>query len=158
MSTIHTPIRLAVVLSAILAIGAVGTALAAHGLPFHSTLLADGTWGRAERTEFLSALAAQGSLDGSRVVTVSVIVDPSSSIDWHGHSGPSVVAVTGGNLQVTERARSGNCTTATYGAGAAFFHTAGPHRFTNPNATPATFVVTYFAPSGPLVHAADPGC
>lgn len=152
------PIRLALVLSAILAIGAVGTALATHGPPFHSALLADGTWSRSERVEFLSALAAQGNLASSRVVTVSVTLDPLSTIDWHGHPGPSAVVVTGGSLQVTERAPSGTCTTVPYGQGAAFFHTAGPHVFTNPSTSPATFVVTYFAPAGPLVHPAGPGC
>jgi len=152
-----TPIRLATVLAALLAVVAAGSALATHG-GFHGTPLADGTWSRGERTEFLAALAAQGSLDSSRVVTVSVTVDPLSSIDWHGHPGPSVVVVTGGTLDVTERDAAGRCATATYAAGAAFYHTLGAHRFTNPNTTPTTFVVTYFAPAGGLLHPADPGC
>lgn len=92
------------------------------------------------------------------MVTVSVTVDPLSSIDWHGHPGPSVVVVTSGTIGVTERAPNGQCETHSYGVGAAFFHTPSAHRFSNPNATPSTFVVTYFAPAGGLVLPADPGC
>ena len=152
-----TRIRTALVLATVLASAGVGAALAAHG-GFHSSLLADGTWSRGERTEFLSALAGQGGLASSRVVTVSVTVDPLSSIDWHGHPGPSVVVVTSGTIEVTERAPSGRCETVAYGANAAFFHTESAHRFTNPNATASTFVVTYFAPPGGLVLPAAPGC
>jgi len=157
MALRQTPIRIALVLATVLAAAGVGAALAAHG-GFHSTPLADGTWTRAERTEFLSALAGQGNLPSSRVVTVSVVVDPMSSIDWHGHPGPSVVVVTAGTIEVTERAPSGRCDTVAYGAGTAFYHTASAHRFTNPNATASTFVVTYFAPAGGLVLPVGPGC
>lgn len=153
-----TPIRLAVILATVLSAVVVGSALATHGPGFHSVLLADGTWGRGERTEFLATLASQGNLDSSRVVTVSVTVDPLSSIDWHGHPGPSAVVVTGGTLRVTERDAAGRCTTATYGVGSAFYHSVGAHRFTNPGTGPATFVVTYFAPAGGLLLPADPGC
>ena len=152
-----TRIRTALVLATVLASAGVGAALAAHG-GFHSSLLADGTWSRGERTEFLSALAGQGGLASSRVVTVSVTVDPLSSIDWHGHPGPSVVVVTSGTIEVTERAPSGRCATVAYSANAAFFHTESAHRFTNPNATTATFVVTYFAPTGGLVLPETSGC
>lgn len=152
-----TRIRTALVLAIVLATAGVATALATHG-GFHSSLLADGTWNRGERTEFVSALAGQGRLESSRVVTVSVTVDPLSSIDWHGHPGPSVVVVTGGTIEVTERAPSGRCEAVPYNAGAAFFHTESAHRFTNPNATASTFVVTYFAPAGGLVLPAAPGC
>jgi quercetin dioxygenase-like cupin family protein len=153
-----TRIRVAIVLATVLATAGGATALATHG-GFHSSLLADGTWSRGERTEFVSALAAQGALASSRVVTVSVTVDPVSSIDWHGHSGPSVVVVTSGTIEVTERAPSGRCETVPYNAGAAFFHSADdPHRFTNPNATASTFVVTYFVPTGGIVLPEAPGC
>ena len=153
-----TRIRTALMLATVLASAGAATALATHGPPFHSTVLADGTWDRGERTEFLSALAGQGKLASSRVVTVSVTVDPLSSIDWHGHPGPSVVVVTSGTIEVTERAPSGRCETVEYGANAAFFHTEGAHLFTNPNATASTFVVTYFAPPGGLVLPEAPGC
>ena len=150
-------VRLALAAAFALAIAGAGAALASHG-GFHSTLLADGTWSRAERTEFLSALAGQGPLDSSRVVTVSVSVDPLSAIDWHGHPGPSVVVVTSGTIEVDERAPNGRCESVAYAAGSAFFHTESAHRFTNPNATASTFVVTYFAPAGGLVLPAAPGC
>ena len=150
-------VRIAVIVAIALATAGAGAALASHG-GFHSTMLADGTWSRAERTEFLSALASQGALESSRVVTVSVSVDPLSSIEWHGHPGPSAVVVTGGTIEVMERAPNGRCETVAYGAGAAFFHTESAHRFTNPNATASTFVVTYFAPAGGLVLPAAPGC
>lgn len=150
-------VRVAVIVAVALAIAGVGAALASHG-GFHSTLLADGTWSRAERTQFVSALASQGGLESSRVVTVSVSVDPLSAIDWHGHPGPSAVVVTAGTIEVVERAPNGRCETVAYGAGSAFFHTEGAHRFTNPNATASTFVVTYFAPAGGLLLPMDPGC
>lgn len=95
MALRRTPIRIALVVATVLAAAGVGATLAAHGPGFHSTPLADGTWTRSERTGFLSALAGQGRLATSRVVTVSAVVDPMSSIDWHGHPGPSVVVVTG---------------------------------------------------------------
>lgn len=152
-----TRIRMAIVLASVLATAGGATALATHG-GFHSSLLADGTWSRGERTEFVSALAGEGALGSSRVVTVSVTVDPVSSIDWHGHSGPSVVVVTSGTIEVTERAPSGQCEAVAYNAGAAFFHVEGAHRFTNPNATASTFVVTYFVPTGGIVLPEDPGC
>ena len=157
MASRITRVRTALVLATVLATAGVGAALAAHG-GFHSSLLADGTWSRGERAEFVSALAGQGGLASSRVVTFSVTVDPLSSIDWHGHPGPSVVVVTSGTIEVTERAPSGRCETVSYGANAAFFHTEGAHLFTNPNATASTFVVTYFAPAGGLVLPAVPGC
>lgn len=150
-------VRFALTAAVALAFAVAGAALATHG-GFHSTLLADGTWSRAERTEFLSALASQGALDSSRVVTVSVTVDPLSAIDWHGHPGPSAVVVTGGTIEVVERGRNGRCETVAYGAGSAFFHTESAHRFTNPNTTASTFVVTYFAPTGGLVLPSAPGC
>lgn len=158
MALRRSPIRIALVVATVLAAAGVGATLAAHGPGFHSTLLADGTWTRGERTEFLSALAGQGRLANSRVVTVSVVVDPLSSIDWHGHPGPSVVVVTAGTIEVTERAPSGRCETVAYGTNTAFYHTSSSHRFTNPIDTPSTFVVTYFAPAGGLVLPADPGC
>jgi hypothetical protein len=150
-------IRTALVLATVLATAGVATALATHG-GFHSSLVSDGTWDRGERTEFVSALAGQGALPSSRVVTVSVTVDPLSSIDWHGHPGPSVVVVTSGTIEVTERAPSGRCETVSYDANDAFFHTESSHLFTNPNGAASTFVVTYFAPAGGLVLPAAPGC
>jgi hypothetical protein len=152
-------------LAAVLLVVTAGIVLAAP-LKLTSVPLARGTWDRAERTQFLAALAAQGKLDSSDVFVVKATLDPGDATDprpgttdWHTHTGPSVVVVTQGTLTVSMPMASGGCMTHEVSAGRAFFHTAGPHVFVNNGTGPAEFYVTYFVPAGPpLVPASNPGC
>lgn len=126
--------------------------------------LARGTWDRAERTDFLAALAAQGKLAASDVFVVRATLGPADgadprpgATDWHTHTGPSVVVVTQGSLSVSMPMPGGGCMTHSVPAGRSFFHTTGPHNFVNNGATTAEFYVVYFIPTGPpLVPASNP--
>jgi hypothetical protein len=93
------------------------------------------------------------------VAVVRATLAAGGTTDWHGHPGPSMVVITAGTIRVIEPGPGGTCVTNDYGVGEAFFHGQGAHNFVNPSAAVAAeFLVTYFAPAGPLlVHEADPG-
>jgi hypothetical protein len=155
--------RRSAALAAILLAVTAGIVLAAP-VKLTSTPLARGTWDRADRTAFLSALSAQGKLETSDVFIVKATLGPADTTDatpgttdWHTHTGPSVVVVTQGSLTVEMPMAGGGCMTQQVGAGTSFFHQAGAHTFTNNGSTVAEFYVAYFVPGGPvLVPAANP--
>jgi hypothetical protein len=156
--------RRSAALAAILLAVTAGIVLAAP-VKLTSTPLARGTWERADRTAFLSALAAQGRLDATDVFIVKATLGPSDSTDarpgttdWHTHTGPSVVVVTQGSLSVEMPMAGGECMTHEVVAGRSFFHQAGAHNFTNNGSTVAEFYVAYFVPAGPVLVPADNPC
>ena len=149
--------------AAVLVWATAGLVLAAP-VKLTSTPLARGTWDRADRAAFLSALAAQGKLGSSDVFIVKATLGPADTsdatpgtTDWHTHTGPSVVVVTQGSLTVSMPSAGGECMTHEVGAGRSFFHETGAHNFTNNGSTVAEFYVAYFVPAGPvLVPATNP--
>jgi hypothetical protein len=151
-------------LLAVIALAVTAGMVLAAPVKLASFPLARGTWDRAERTEFLSALAAQGKLASSDVFIVRATLGPADAADarpgatdWHTHTGPSVVVVTQGTLSVSMPMPGGECMTHDVIAGKSFFHTAGLHNFVNNGATTAEFYVVYFVPAGPpLVPASSP--
>lgn len=151
--------RRAIAAATVAAALASGVALATHesdGLS--STLLARGGWDRADRTEFLAALAAQGRAPASEVAVIKATLATEGYTNWHGHPGPSVVVVTAGELTVFEPTAGGGCAAVAYGVGDAFFHGAGNHDFRNLGSVTAEFYITYFVTSWPpLIHTEDPG-
>lgn len=156
-------LRRSAALAAILLAVTAGIVLAAP-VKLSSTPLARGTWDRADRTAFLSALAAQGKLASSDVFIVKATLGPSDSTDarpgttdWHTHTGPSVVVVTQGTLTV-EMPMGGQCMTHEIGAGRSFFHETGAHNFTNNGTAVAEFYVAYFVPAGPVLVPATSPC
>jgi hypothetical protein len=157
-------LRVSILLAVIAVVLTAGVVLALP-VKLTSTPLTRGTWDRAERVEFQSALAGQGGLASSDVFIVKATLgaadatDPRPGMtDWHTHTGPSVVIVTQGTLTVQMTTPNGACMTHSVSPGQAFFHTTGPHNFVNNGTTTAEFYVAYFVPAGPpLVPAADPG-
>ena len=156
-----------VALAAAVLATATGIALAVDTpVKFSSTPLARGTWDRAERTDFLSALAGQGGLASSDVFMVKATLgpstgpgDPPGTTGWHLHTGPSALIVTQGTMAVSHRMANGRCMTREVGAGEAIFHTTGLHNFTNSGSGLVEFYIAYFVPAGPpLIPADDPGC
>lgn len=148
------------VLAMVVLVVTAGAALATHtSVGLSSTLLGRATWDRADLSALANELGELHRMNGSDVAVVRATLAAGGTTDWHGHPGPSVVVVTTGALRVLERSPSGGCAVTDYNAPRAFFHAEGAHNFVNPsNSTPAEFIVTYFAPAGPLlVHEADPG-
>lgn len=138
-----------------------GVVLATHtSSGLGSSLLARGTWARADRTALLAGLARQGTAAQSEVAVVRATLAASGYTDWHGHPGPSVVVVTAGTLTVFEPTAAGGCTSREYRAGEAFFHAPGSHDFRNLGAVTAEFYITYFVDAWPpLIHTPGPvGC
>lgn len=157
-------LRRSAALAAILLAVTAGIVLAAP-VKLSSTPLARGTWDRADRTAFLSALAGQGKLAASDVFIVKATLGPADgsdptpgTTDWHTHSGPSVVVVTQGTLTVAMPMGGGACMNHEIGAGRSFFHPTGAHNFTNNGATVAEFYVAYFVPAGPVLTPASNPC
>jgi hypothetical protein len=149
---------------AVIALAATAGLVLAAPVKLTSSGLARGTWDRAERTEFLSALAGQGMLASSDVFIVQATLGPADAADprpgatdWHTHTGPSVVVVKQGTLSVSMPMPGGGCMTHEVAAGQSFFHTAGLHNFVNNGTSVAEFYVVYFVPAGPpLVPASNP--
>jgi hypothetical protein len=138
----------------------VGSATATHtSVGLSSTLLGRGTMDRSALSGLVRELGAMRSMAQSDVAVVQASLLPNGTTDWHGHPGPSVVVVTAGTIRLIEPAPAGGCSVTDYSAGQAFFHQEGAHNFVNPSGTvTAQFLVTYFAPPGPLlVHTPDPG-
>lgn len=137
-----------------------GVVLATHtSAGLSSTLLGRASWDRADLSALAHELGTLQRLDGSDVAVVRATLGPGGTTDWHGHPGPSVVVVTSGTIRVLEPAPGKGCTVTDYAAPRAFFHAEGAHNFVNPSATAtAEFLVTYFAPAGPLLsHEPNPG-
>ena len=153
-------IKRAAILGTLLAVTTVSAVLASHtAVGLSSTLLGRGTWDRADLSELVNELAPMHRATSSDVAVVRATLAGGGTTDWHGHPGPSVVVVTAGELDVTEPAPGGGCATTRYRAGQAFFHTEGAHNFVNPSGTvQAEFLVTYFAPAGPLLVHEPPAC
>jgi hypothetical protein len=153
---IRRSLALAIVVLATTA-GAVFATHTSAGLS--STLLARATWDRADLSALAHELGALHQLDGSDVVVVRATLAPGGTTDWHGHPGPSVAVVTSGTIRVLEPAPGQGCIVTDYASPQAFFHSEGAHNFVNPSTTTeAEFLVTYFAPAGPLLsHEANPG-
>ena len=147
------PIKRAFVLALLAIATTVGAALATHtSAGLTSQLLGRGSWDRPMLSEFVNELGDVHRYGESTVAVVRATLAPDGTTDWHGHPGPSVVVVTAGTIRVIEPAAGGGCRQADYEAGEAFFHGEGAHTFVNPSATTAAeFLVTYFAPSGPLL-------
>lgn len=136
-----------------------GVALATHNaVGLSSSLLARGAWDRADRTEFLAALAAQGRAAESQVAVVKVTLASGGSTYWHGHPGPSVAVVTAGSVTVLVPTADGGCSAVPYGVGDAFYHGTGNHDFRNTGSVAAELYITYFVATWPpLIHTEDPG-
>jgi hypothetical protein len=137
---------------------AVSSASATHtSIGLSSSLLGRGTMDRADLSALVRELGAMRALSRSDVAVVSASLQPGGTTDWHGHPGPSIVVVTAGTIRLLEPTANG-CRVSDYSAGEAFFHREGNHNFVNPSGTvTAQFLVTYFAPAGPLLlHTSDP--
>lgn len=145
-------------LLAILVVAAsASAALATHTATGLTTVA---TWrGTMDRAD-LKALDRELDPKNSRdIFVVRASLAAGGTTDWHGHTGPSIVIVTEGELEVTDATRSGDCTVATYTKGEAFFHTERAHTFVNRTSTTVEFLVTYFVPSGtPVTHPSAPTC
>lgn len=153
---IKRPLISAVLLTAATA----GAALATHqSIGLTSSPLGRGTWNRTEMSTFAHELGSMHAATQSDVFVVKAALAPGGTTAWHGHTGPSVVVVTAGSIQLFEKTPSGGCEDNMYRAGQAFFHAEGAHNFVNPSgAEPAEFLVTYFVPAGtPVTHDPDPG-
>lgn len=79
------------------------------------------------------------------VAVVRATLEAGGSTGWHSHPLPSLVVVKAGQLNLREP-KGGQCSTATFSAGQAFIHPAGPHSFENTGSAQLEFYVTYFAP------------
>jgi hypothetical protein len=147
------PIRRSLAFALILAVTVVGAVAATHtSIGLSSSLLGRGSWDRSMLGEFASELGDVHRYGESTVAVVRASLAANGTTDWHGHPGPSVVVVTAGTLRVIEPAPGGGCIQHDYQAGDAFFHAEGAHTFVNPSSTvQADFLVTYFAPAGPLL-------
>lgn len=123
-----------------------------------SSLLARGSWDRADLAALGKELGDLHRMSGSDVAIVRATLAAGGSTDWHGHPGPSAVVVTAGTIRVLQATPNGGCSGADYAAGQSFFHSQAAHTFLNPGAVAAEFYVVYFSPAGGLlVHEPDPG-
>lgn len=134
-------------------------ALATHtSTGLSSSLLARGTWDRADLSELANELGDFHRASGSDVAIVRATLAAGGTTDWHGHPGPSAVVVTAGTIRVLQATPGGGCTTSDYTANQSFFHSQDAHTFLNPGAVTAEFYVVYFSPAGGLlIHEPDPG-
>lgn len=147
------PVKRSFVLALLAIATTVGATLATHtSAGLTSQLLGRGTWDRPMLSEFVNELGDAHRSHESTVAVVRATLAPSGTTDWHGHPGPSVVVVTAGTIRLIEPAAGGGCRQSDHQAGEAFFRAEGAHNFVNPSAaTQAEFLVTYFAPTGPLL-------
>jgi quercetin dioxygenase-like cupin family protein len=94
----------------------------------------------------------------SDIVVVTTAYEPGGYSGWHSHPGPVVVAVTKGQLKLT----NGDCKSKTYHKGDIFReHPGQVYNGVDNGKTPTTLVATYFgAPVGGEVRIdePDPGC
>jgi len=134
-------------------------ALATHtSVGLASSLLARGSWDRADISDLANELGDLHRMAGSDVAIVRATLAAGGTTDWHGHPGPSAVVVTAGTIRVLQATPGGGCENADYAANEAFFHSQDAHAFLNPGGVTAEFYVVYFSPAGGLlVHEPDPG-
>lgn len=137
-----------------------GVAVATHTATGLTTLNTwRGTMDRADLSTFAGQLGPRHQARTSDLFVVRASLAAGGSTDWHGHTGPSIVLVTSGAIEVVETTPSGACESTTYHAGQAFYHIEGGHTFINGSTTTAEFLVTYFVPSGsPVTHPPAPEC
>ena len=153
-------IKRAVVLAILVLASTAGAVLATHTSSGLTTLATwRGSMDRADLTTLARELGAMHSMGGSDLFVVRASLAPGGTTDWHGHTGPSIVIVTQGAIEVTQATPSGGCTAATYTMGQAFYHTELAHTFVNRTASTAEFLVAYFVPGGsPVTHPPAPVC
>ena len=153
-------IKRAIVSAVVMVAATAGAVAATHtSAGLSSNLLGRGTWERPMLAEFVRELGDAHRYGDSTVAVVRATLAPGGTTDWHGHPGPSVVVVTAGTIRVTEPGTGGTCVSNDYTVGDAFFHGEGAHTFINPSgATQAEFLVTYFAPAGPLLTHDEATC
>lgn len=153
-------IKRAIVLAIVVLASTAGAVLATHTSTGLTTLATwRGSMDRADLIALARELGAMQAMDGSDLFVVRASVAPGGTTDWHGHTGPSIVVVTEGALEVTQATASGGCAVATYTRGEAFFHTERAHTFVNRTGTTAEFLVAYFVPGGsPVTHPPAPAC
>ena len=151
-------IKRALLLAIVTVAATAGAALATHTASGLTTLSTwRGTMDRADLSSLVRELGPMHRMDRSDLFVVRASLAAGGTTDWHGHTGPSIVVVTVGALEVTHATPSGACTTATYRAGEAFFHTERAHTFRASVAS--EFVVTYFVPAGsPVTHPPVSSC
>ena len=153
-------IKRAVLLTVLVLATTAGAALATHTATGLATLATyRGTMDRADLNGLLRELGQMQAMRRSDLFVVRASLAAGGTTDWHGHTGPSIVVVTEGTIEVTVATRSGGCAVATYAKGEAFYHTERAHTFRNRTATTAEFVVTYFVRAGsPVTHPPAPAC
>lgn len=153
-------VKRATLLAIVILASTAGAVFATHTSTGLTTLATwRGSMDRADLSALAHELGAMHAMDRSDLFVVRASVAPGGTTDWHGHTGPSIVIVTEGALEVSEASRSGGCTVATYAKGEAFFHTERAHTFVNRTATTAEFLVAYFVPGGsPVTHPPAPAC
>lgn len=137
-----------------------GVAIATHTATGLTTLNTwRGTMDRADLSTFAGQLGSSHRMRTSDLFVVRASLAAGGTTDWHGHTGPSIVLVTSGAIEVVETTPSGGCEATTYSTGEAFYHIQGAHTFNNVGTTTAEFLVTYFVPSGsPVTHPPAPAC
>lgn len=153
-------IKRALVLAIVVLASTAGAVLATHTSSGLSTLATwRGSMDRADLSSLARELGAMHAMGGSDLFVVRAALAPGGTTDWHGHTGPSIVIVTEGALEVTQATPSDGCAVATYAKGQAFYHTEQAHTFVNRTATTAEFLVAYFVPGGsPVTHPPAPAC
>lgn len=153
-------IKRAAILTILVLATTAGAVMATHTASGLATLATyRGTMDRADLNGLLRELGQMQTMRRSDLFVVRASLAAGGTTDWHGHTGPSIVVVTEGTIEVTERTRYGGCAVATYAEGEAFFHTERAHTFRNRTAATAEFVVTYFVPAGsPVTHPPVPSC
>lgn len=137
-----------------------GAVLATHNASGLATLATwRGTMDRADLSSLVGKLGDMHRIGESDLFVVRASLAAGGSTAWHGHTGPSIVVVTDGSIEVSEATPSGGCAVTTYHKGDAFFHTERAHTFDNRTATTAEILVAYFVPSGsPVTHPPAPAC
>ncbi len=137
-----------------------GSVLATHTSSGLTTLSAHrGSMDRADLATLVRELGASHAMSGSDLFVVRASLAAGGTTDWHGHTGPSIVIVTSGAIEVTTATPGGGCSVETYDAGKAFYHSEKAHTFVNRTAASAEFLVAYFVPAGsPVTHLPAPAC
>lgn len=130
--------------------GGFGNRAQADHIPGHPTIVP------LARSHFVDEISAQFKLrlagpkpqnviqvpNASEVVVLRITFRPGDSIPWHTHPGPAIVAVTEGELTITN---AGDCVLRPYAAGEGFLDPGAPnaHRADNFGDTDAVVYVTF---------------
>lgn len=129
----------------LLAVFAAATALATPPSGLVGTPLARGAAGEFKIYDQSGRLklVAKESTD---IPLVKATLSPNGYTGWHGHSGPSLVIVSSGEVTMYEPGKR-SCDAQTFGAGKAFVHPEGAHNFVA-GAGGAELYIVYFVPAG----------